>query len=289
MSEKPEYDVFISHAGEDNGFVKRLTDDLERLGAKVFDDGRSLKPGEHITLAIDEALKHSHKLVFVMTPASVQKKWPQAEALYVVYFDPTNRDRRLIPVLLADCEPPALIKLLKPVDFRTADDYAIRLRELIEALELVKPVAEPERAESPHFEEREMRGREAYRRGKDFEEEVATLYSLLGYGVDRSRKIEGVQFDLCIHQSRGGLPVDAAIECKDRQVTATERDQILAQHIILAQKCPGWRTVVVTARGFADDARNALESVGIVCRTHTELLNELVPRSEEHTSELQSP
>ena len=274
---KPEFDVFISHAGEDDAFVQRLADDLQRLGAKVFEDGRSIKPGEHITLAVNEALKGSRKLVFIMTPPSVAKKWPQAEALFITYFDPTNKDRRLIPLMLLDCEPPALIKPLKFVDFRNPDDYAIRLRELIESLDLVRPVAECERAEPPHFEERELRGREAYRRGKTFEEEIATLYSLLGFQVDRSRKIQGVQFDLCIHQSRGGLPVDAALECKDCQVTAAERDQIIVRREILLREYPGWRMVAVTSRGFADDARNALERLGIICKTHTELLNELFP------------
>ena len=103
-----KYDVFISHAGEDNAFVERLTYELERKGASVFEDGRSIKPGEHITVAVNKALKASRKLLFLISQASVSKKWPQAEVLYITYFDPTNEERRLIPARLDDSEAPEL-------------------------------------------------------------------------------------------------------------------------------------------------------------------------------------
>ncbi len=271
-----KYDVFLSHASEDDEFVKRLADNLERAGADVFDDARSIKPGEHITLKVSKALKASRKLVFIMTPASASKNWPQAESLYHSFADPTNQERRLIPLMLEDCEPPDLLQPLKYIDFRNPEDYSIRFRELLEALDLVLPTFESREREMPDFEERELRGRDAYKRGKAFEQEVATLYKLLGFEVGDSQKISGVQIDLTAHQRRG-FSVDAAIECKDLRVTAKERDQIIAASAVVRQQNPAWRMVVVSSRGYADDSRTALQSQGIDCKTYPELLNELVP------------
>ncbi|MCK6619638.1 MAG: TIR domain-containing protein [Calditrichaceae bacterium] len=270
------YDVFLSHAGEDDAFVKRLADELERAGATVFEDGRSIKPGEHIALTVSKALKASRKLVFIMTPASVSKKWPQAEALYHPFFDPANQERRLIPLMLEDCQPPDLIRPLKYIDFRNPDDYPLRFRELAEALDLVAPAFERREREKPEFEERELRGRETYKRGKVFEQEVATLYKLLGFEVGDSQKIDGIQIDLTIHQKRG-ISIDAAVECKDLRVTAKERDQIIAASVAVRQKYPAWRSVVISSRGFAEDSRTALQNQGIECKTYPELLRELLP------------
>ena len=171
-----------------------------------------------------------------------------------------------------------LLRPLKAIDFSIEDDYELSLLELLEALELVTPPAqqfEKERPE-PEFEDRQLRGREAYQRGKVFEREVGTLYKLLGFDVDDSRKIAGVQFDLSIHLRRG-ISFDAAVECKELRVTAKERDQIIAANAILKQEFPSWQHAVVSSRGFADDSRTALEKLGISCTTYQQLLQDLVP------------
>jgi WD40 repeat protein len=270
------YDVFLSHAGEDDDFVKRLADDLERAGATVFDDARSVKPGENILEAMESGLKKSRKIVFVMSQASLSKSWPKAEMRDIIHDDPNNSQRRLVPLKLEDCDPPSFVKQLKPIDFRNREDYPIRFRELMEALDLLPPKFESREREKPEFEERELRGREAYKRGKAFEQEVATLYKLLGFEVGDSQKIDEIQIDLTIHQKRV-ISVDAAVECKDLRVTAKERDQIIAASAAVRQKHPAWRMVVVSSRGFSEDSRTALLAQGIDCKTYPELLSELVP------------
>jgi len=113
MEEEYQYDVFLSHAGEDDPFVKKLADDLERLGTRVFEDERAIRAGENIMSALQKALGASRKFVFIMSPASLSKPWPQAEAQDILHADPTNSERLLIPILLKDCDPPAFIKQIK--------------------------------------------------------------------------------------------------------------------------------------------------------------------------------
>ncbi|MBM4258530.1 MAG: hypothetical protein FJ147_21860 [Deltaproteobacteria bacterium] len=123
------------------------------------------------------------------------------------------------------------------------------------------------------------RGRLNQQRGKRFEDEVATLYRLLGFEVKQDLQLSGMQVDLQIEKREGGLRTQAIIECKDKRITATERDQILAQQNITQKKLPKHRWIAVSSQGFAADTRTALDEGGIDCTTYPELLAELVPLS----------
>ena len=113
--------------------------------------------------------------------------------------------------------------------------------------------------------------------GKSFEEKVAAVYRLFGYKAEPRRVIEGVQVDLFVHKREAGFSIDAVVECKDKRVTAKERNQILAEQRVVQQKYPAYRWLVVSSRGFAEDIKTALEAVGITCRTYDQLLHELIP------------
>jgi uncharacterized protein YjbI with pentapeptide repeats len=88
-----------------------------------------------------------------------------------------------------------------------------------------------------------------------------------------------MQIDLQIQQRTGGMLTQAIVECKDKRITSTERDQILAQQVIAQRKLPAYRWVAVSSQGFAADTRVALEDAGVACTTYPELLTELVPLS----------
>ncbi|MBI4664520.1 MAG: NACHT domain-containing protein [Verrucomicrobia bacterium] len=110
-----------------------------------------------------------------------------------------------------------------------------------------------------------------------FENEVATLYRLLGFEVKQNTKLCGIQIDLMIEKREGGLHCQAIVECKDNQVTAADRDQILAQQNLAQHRLPKFRWIAVSSIGFAADTRVALEGAGIDCATYSDLLRELVP------------
>ena len=106
---------------------------------------------------------------------------------------------------------------------------------------------------------------------------VATLYRLLGFEVKQDVQLGGFQIDLMIEQKQGGLLTQAIVECKDKRVSADERNQILAQQNIAQKKLPAFRWLAVSSRGFTGDARIALTDAGVSCTTYSELLRELVP------------
>jgi hypothetical protein len=80
MASTWEWDVFLSHAGEDKEAVARpLRELLERQGLRVWLDEVNLKLGDSLFTEIQNALSRSRFGVVIVSPASIRKQWPQRE------------------------------------------------------------------------------------------------------------------------------------------------------------------------------------------------------------------
>ena len=61
-------------------------------------------------------------MIFVMSPDSVTADWPTLEIDAATFQDPVNKHRRLIPLLLSDCQIPLLIQPYLYIDWRLEDE-----------------------------------------------------------------------------------------------------------------------------------------------------------------------
>ncbi|MEM1295777.1 MAG: TIR domain-containing protein, partial [Verrucomicrobiota bacterium] len=263
-----KYHAFVSHSSQDNEFVRKLGDDLERAGAKIFDDDRCIKPAANIVHSIEEALHESRKLILVMSKAWERSEWTAAEFFPDLLEDPMNVDRRIIPILLdEECEPPRQIRVLKHIDFTNQEDYSIRLRELIEALDLVAPAYEMSNTASappalldtvpiPSLSEISF----------GFASEVATLYKLLGFTVSSHLG------NLRVHQNLG-FRSEIEVLCEEGVVSEDRAGQILEE----IQAGGNGKFGVVASRGFTQKAWQSLSGAGVECLTYSELLDQLLP------------
>ena len=178
---EPEYDVFLSYATEDREWCEQLAERLRSAGVRVWFDAWRLQPGDHVDARLNEGLEKSRKLVAVWSKSYFRedKHWTLAESYSRLHHDQLATDRPIIPVLLEDCTVKPTLRGLLYLDFRRPDDFELRFRELVQALDLPWKSPEPQH-ESRLFEHeltRSERGRAARDRGKHFEEEVATLPS----------------------------------------------------------------------------------------------------------------
>lgn len=127
------FDVFLSYSKRDKRRVLPLAKRLKAVGLEVWLDEWAIKPGDNIYLAIEDGIARARKLVFCLSPASVQSGWAGLERSTAISRDPSNTHRRFIPVLLADCEIPEVLRNFKYIDFR----YNIKnaFAELLTSLE----------------------------------------------------------------------------------------------------------------------------------------------------------
>lgn len=155
MSEQFEYDIFLSHNSKDKPRVRKLAERLRETGLRVWFDEWIIQPGDDIYLAIEDGLGASRTLVLCMSPAAFGSDWVSLERSTATFRDPTNRDRRFIPLLLADCEIPDAIRRYKYIDYRDEGEAAFKALTdacRAEAGTVALPV-EPESDEVPEAEE----------------------------------------------------------------------------------------------------------------------------------------
>jgi hypothetical protein len=62
--------------------------------------------------------------VLRLSPTALKSEWVRLERSTVLFRDPSNLDRRLIPVLPSDCDLPDTLRRYKYVDLRNDDDAA---------------------------------------------------------------------------------------------------------------------------------------------------------------------
>ena len=94
-----EYDVFLSHAGEDKtAVVLPLYKELRRLGLNVWLDKAQLVIGDSLREKIDEGLSRSRFGVVVLSPSFFKKPWPKAELDGMMAIESTKKEKRILPV-----------------------------------------------------------------------------------------------------------------------------------------------------------------------------------------------
>jgi DNA-directed RNA polymerase subunit RPC12/RpoP len=125
------YNVFLSHNSADKSRVRQLAKRLRGAGLRVWFDEWLIKPGDDIYLAIERGLEAARVQVLCLSPAALGSEWVALERSTVLFRDPTNKGRRFVPLLLADCTLPDTLRRYKYVDFR--EDAEEAFAELLTA------------------------------------------------------------------------------------------------------------------------------------------------------------
>ena len=121
--------VFLSYArvDADKKFVRELHQRLRRDGIECFFDEVSLAPGANFVLQVSVAIDECNYLVMVMSRAYFSARFAPVEWAAVLADDPKNERGRLVPLLLEECELPALIKQLNYIDVSSTERFRTEL------------------------------------------------------------------------------------------------------------------------------------------------------------------
>jgi small GTP-binding protein len=118
MGENFSYDVFLSHSSKENEEVRELAERLKRDGLRVWLDKWEIRPAENILAKIGQGLKQSRTLILFMSKAYFESKWAKFEAYTLIFRDPTNEQRRFIPLLIKNCIIPDILIQFAYIDWR---------------------------------------------------------------------------------------------------------------------------------------------------------------------------
>lgn len=114
-------DYFLSHAGDDKGFVKSVGTRMQLAGREVFLDAWSIDYGESIPGAIEQALREDRTFVLFWSKSAEASAWTKKEYRSAVSRFIDDENRILLVVRLDSCEVPELVRDLKWIDGRDGD------------------------------------------------------------------------------------------------------------------------------------------------------------------------
>ncbi|MEH2183161.1 TIR domain-containing protein [Nostoc sp.] len=122
MNNQFAFDVFLSYSTKDKVIVHDLAKRLKNDAVRVWLDAWVIEPGDSIPLKIQQGVEQSRTLLMCMSPNYFKSEWGKLEHLSLLFRDPTNTQRRFIPILIADCEPPNIIAQFLYIDWRNTSD-----------------------------------------------------------------------------------------------------------------------------------------------------------------------
>ncbi|MGB8647695.1 MAG: toll/interleukin-1 receptor domain-containing protein [Anaerolineae bacterium] len=132
---EPQYDAFVSYSSLERDWVENwLLPRLESAGIQVCIDFRDFDIGVPTLDNIDEAVARSVKTLVVLTPNWVKSEWTAFESLLAQTSDPAGIRRRILPLMLVQCEPPRRLGILTWADFRDSKRWDAEIKRVISAI-----------------------------------------------------------------------------------------------------------------------------------------------------------
>jgi hypothetical protein len=124
---------FISRAGEDRDVAVWIAAVLRSEGHTTTLQDDDFRPGQSFVDQMQLAMDRANHFIVLISPHYLAKPLPLKELYSAVAEDPLGRKRLFIPVRVAPCEIPRLIKDIIYVDF-VGQDEAQRRQLLLDAI-----------------------------------------------------------------------------------------------------------------------------------------------------------
>jgi tetratricopeptide (TPR) repeat protein len=93
-----DLDLFVSHAGEDKGIARLLSEGLRGRGWSVWLDELELTVGDSLETRINHALRRSRFGVVILSAAFFAKPWPQREYEALATMEVIRGTKVILPV-----------------------------------------------------------------------------------------------------------------------------------------------------------------------------------------------
>jgi len=134
---KQQFEIFISFSSIDRPRARELAVELKHSGFQVWFDEWFISIGSNIPLEIQNGIENSRSVLMLMTPEYFASEWAKLESTALIYQDPTNSSKSILPVLIRDCVPPKNIQALRHFDLREYSNSTLDLliSELCRVLE----------------------------------------------------------------------------------------------------------------------------------------------------------
>jgi len=144
------YDAFISYSHRDTAWVGDvLLPRLEGEGLRICIDTRDFEVGVPSLVNMENAVDQSRKTLLVLTPNWLSSEWTAFEALLVQTEDPIGRGRRILPLMVQDCQGqlPKRLQIFTYLDLTDPTQLDTQMGRLVSTIRAV-----PSQSQAPSVE-----------------------------------------------------------------------------------------------------------------------------------------
>lgn len=131
--------VFLSYASEDKASARIIADALRQSGVSTWFAESDILWGENLAEKIETAARSSDYILLLLSPAAVDSTWVRSEINFALSRELKERAIRLVPVLVADCEIPLVLRDRQYLDMR-GNNREIGIRRLVDQLSAVPAI-----------------------------------------------------------------------------------------------------------------------------------------------------
>ena len=117
--------VFICHSSVDKPFSRMLYADLLKHGIRVWIDEKEISVGDSIYESIENGLKNSDYTIVVISEKALKRPWVRRELSASFSLEVESEKKRILPILIEDCDIPIFLKDKKYADFCKSYDEGL--------------------------------------------------------------------------------------------------------------------------------------------------------------------
>jgi len=126
--------IFLSHNSEDKEFVRDLHKLLLDNGIESWIDEAEIKIGDSLLQKISEGIKKADFVAIILSPKSIDSPWVERELEMAMQQEIERKEKKVLPLIIEDCELPEYLKIKKYGDFRTPQNSLKAINELLQIL-----------------------------------------------------------------------------------------------------------------------------------------------------------
>lgn len=137
-------DFFVSYTHKDQKWAEWIAFVLEEAGFTTKIQSWDFRPGSNFVLEMQEAAENAERTVLVLSPDYLSSKMAAPEWAAAFAKDPQGQDRRIVPVMVRECQPTGLLPTIVQIRIYNLEENAAR-DALLEGIDRkrAKPAARP--------------------------------------------------------------------------------------------------------------------------------------------------
>lgn len=119
-------DFFISYTHADQTWAEWIAFTLEEANFSVVIQAWDFRPGSNFVLEMQQAAASADRTILVLSPDYLNSKPAAAEWASAFAQDPQGVDRRVLPVMVRNCDPKGLLPTIAQIRIMDLDEVAAK-------------------------------------------------------------------------------------------------------------------------------------------------------------------